>query len=252
VLGILLAIGAVKVLRSTILRGEVEPFVMELPPYRMPTGRGLLIHVWERAWMYIKKAGTVILAILLVMWVLNTFPQLSQQQVQQFEQRSAQVRQDLDAGRLTAEQADGQLAQVEHEQGQAALAHSITGRLGKAMAPAIRPLGFDWKIGTALLGAFAAKEVFVGQMGVIYAVGDEADEQSDSLRERIAAEYTPLQGLSIMIFCLICSPCMATVAITARESGHWKWAAFAWTYLTALAYVVTLIVYQGALALGLG
>jgi len=252
VLGILLAIGAVKVLRSTILRGEVEPFVMELPPYRMPTGRGLLIHVWERAWMYIKKAGTVILAILLVMWVLNTFPRLSRQQVQQFEQRSAQVRQDLDAGRLTAEQADGQLAQVEHEQGQAALAHSITGRLGKAMAPAIRPLGFDWKIGTALLGAFAAKEVFVGQMGVIYAVGDEADEQSDSLRERIAAEYTPLQGLSIMIFCLICSPCMATVAITARESGHWKWAAFVWIYLTALAYVVTLIVYQGALALGLG
>ena len=252
VLGILLAIGAVKVLRSTILRGEVEPFVMELPPYRMPTGRGLLIHVWERAWMYIKKAGTVILGILLVMWVLNTFPRLPQEQVRHFEQQAAQVRHDVDAARLTAEQADQRLAQIEHDQGRAALAHSVTGRLGKLMAPAIRPLGFDWKIGTALLGAFAAKEVFVGQMGVIYAVGAEADEQSDSLRERLAADYTPLQGLSIMIFCLICSPCMATVAITAREGGHWKWGLFVWTYLTALAYVVTLIVYQGGLLLGLG
>ncbi|MHC4240694.1 MAG: nucleoside recognition domain-containing protein [Planctomycetota bacterium] len=119
----------------------------------------------------------------------------------------------------------------------------MIGRIGRTIEPAIEPLGFDWKIGTALIGATAAKEVFVSQLAIVYAVGSE-DEGSQTLREKLQANYTTLTGFCVMLFCLIYAPCVATVVMTRRETGSWAWAAFQFFTLTALAYALTLIVYQ--------
>jgi len=218
IIGIVLAIVAVKALRLTVFRGETVPFVMELPPYRVPTLKGLTIHMWDRAWMYLKKAGTVILMLSIVLWAMISYPKLPEERVQGLDEPQRQS---------------------------AALQYSIAGKIGKAVEPIIRPLGFDWKIGTALIGAGLAKEVFVSQLSIVYAVGaDESDENLEVLRQRLREDYSPLQGFCIMLFCLITAPCVATVAITRRESGAWSWAAFQYFGLTALAYVVTLAVYQ--------
>ncbi len=137
------------------------------------------------------------------------------------------------------------------EQQVAELSHTIAGRIGHAMEPVIKPLGFDWRIGTAMIGAFAAKEVFVAQLGIVYSIG-EADEESEPLREKMKANYSPLVGFCIMLFMLISAPCMATIAVTRRESNSWKWALFQLGGLTLLAYVVTFIVFQVGSALGIG
>jgi ferrous iron transport protein B len=127
----------------------------------------------------------------------------------------------------------------------------VAGRIGHAMEPVIRPMGFDWRIGTAMIGAFAAKEVFVAQLGIVYAVG-EADEESEPLREKLKQNYTPLVGFCIMLFMLISAPCMATIAVTKRESNSWGWALFQLGGLTLLAYTLTVAVYQIGQWLGLG
>lgn len=212
--GILLAILLARILRSTLLKGDTTPFVMELPPYRMPTFKTFLLHTWEKAWLYIKKAGTVILGISVLLWVLTNYPQT---------------------------EPDPSLPPA--EQKAAMLANTVAGRIGHAMEPAIKPLGFDWRLGTAMIGAFAAKEVFVAQLGIVFAVGD-ADENSLPLREKLAAAYSPLKGICIMLFMLIATPCMATVAVTGRESKSWFWAMLQLGGLTVLAYVLTLIVFQ--------
>jgi len=129
--------------------------------------------------------------------------------------------------------------------------YSLTGQIGRSLEPLLQPMGFDWHIGTALLGAFAAKEVFVAQLGIVYAVG-EADEASETLREKLKKNYTPLVGFSIMLFCLISAPCMATIAVTRRESNSWRWAMFQLGGLTLLAYTLTVIVYQAGSLLGIG
>jgi ferrous iron transport protein B len=216
IIGIILAVIAAKLLRITLFRGETIPFVMELPPYRMPTLKAVLIHMWQRAWMYLRKAGTIILAISIILWALMSYPKPPDQSLQG----------------LTAEQ-----------QHKARLEYSVVGRIGRAIEPALKPLGFDWKIGTALIGATAAKEVFVSQLAIVYAVGSD-DEGSQTLREKLQADYTPLTGFCIMLFCLIYAPCVATVAMTRQEAGSWLWAAFQFFSLTALAYALTLIVYQ--------
>jgi len=212
--GILLAILLAKILRKTLLKGDSVPFVMELPPYRMPTLKGLFLHTWEKAWLYIKKAGTVILGISIVLWVLTNYPKTD---------------------------VDPSLPQSEQQA--ITLSNTVAGKIGHAIEPAIKPLGFDWKIGTAMIGAFAAKEVFVAQLGIVYAVG-EADENSLPLREKLAQAYSPLVGVCIMLFMLIATPCMATIAATRRESKSWGWALFQLGGLTAIAYVITLVVYQ--------
>jgi ferrous iron transport protein B len=221
VTGIVLAILCAKLLRATLFRGESVPFVMELPPYRLPTAKGIWIHMWDRGGAYVKKAGTVILAISIVLWALTTFPQLG----------------DVDET-LTEEQRQAEV-----------LAHTVAGRIGHAMEPLIRPMGFDWRIGTAMIGAFAAKEVFVAQMGIVYSVG-EADEESEPLREQLRKNYSPLVGLCIMLFMLISAPCMATIAVTKRESNSWGWAMFQLGGLTLLAYGLTVAVYQVGTLLG--
>ncbi|MFQ6036556.1 MAG: ferrous iron transport protein B [Sedimentisphaerales bacterium] len=224
-IGIVLAIICIKILRLTVLKGETTSFVMELPPYRMPTLKSLCIHMWQRGWMYLRKAGTIILAVSMVLWAAMSYPKLSQESLVGLSREQAQ---------------------------QAKLEHSIVGRLGRTIEPILKPLGFDWKIGTALIGATAAKEVFVSQLAIVYAVGSRGAGALDSigksaeggLRQKLQANYSPLTGFCIMLFCLIYAPCIATVAMTKQETRTWLWALFQFFSLTALAYVVTLIVYQ--------
>jgi ferrous iron transport protein B len=223
IIGIVLAILCAKLLRSTLFKGDLVPFVMELPPYRMPTLKGMMIHMWERAGLYLKKAGTIILAVSIILWALTSFPKL----------------------RTTDPHASPEARQA------AELSHTVAGRVGHAMEPFIKPLGFDWRIGTAMIGAFAAKEVFVAQMGIVYSVGT-ADEKSESLRAKLRANYSPLVGFCIMLYMLVSAPCMATIAVTKRESNSWKWALFQLGGLTVMAYVLTLLVFQGGTLLGIG
>lgn len=195
-IGVGMAVLLARLLRSTLLKGPSSHFVMELPPYRLPTFRGLVTHMITRTWLYIKKAGTIILAISIVMWFLNTHPGNT-------------------------------------------LEESYSGQIGKKMESVMKPVGLDWKVSTALVGAFVAKEVFVSQMGIIYSMDDEG-----SLSQALQKDYTPLQGFCIMLFCLIAMPCSATLAVTRKETGSWKWALLQFFGLTALAYLVTLLVYQ--------
>jgi ferrous iron transport protein B len=246
-IGIALAIVCAKLLRSTLFRGEAVPFIMELPPYRTPTLRGIVLHMWERGGLYVKKAGTLILGVSVIMWALATFPQ------------KTAFAADYEGLIAAAEAAPGaadearaeQVADLENARSAEVLAHTLAGRIGHGLEPVLAPLGFDWRIGIGLIGAFAAKEVFVAQLGVVFAVG-EADEESVALRDRLRDNYSPLQAFCIMLFCLISAPCMATIAVTRRESNSWGWALFQLGGLTVLAYVVTLIVYQTGTALGLG
>jgi ferrous iron transport protein B len=247
VIGIVLAVISAKLLRNTILKGESVPFVMELPPYRMPTIKGVLIHMWERGWLYLKKAGTIILGISILLWAMTSFPWLSEDEAARFEES----RQAIQARNIGEEEKVEQLASIDNEEGGAALRNSIAGRIGHLMEPVLKPMGFDWRIGTALIGAFAAKEVFVAQMGIVYSVG-EADEESETLREKLRSNYTPLVGFCIMLFCLISAPCMVTIAVTKRESNSWRWALFQLVGLTILAYVLTVLVFQAGNMLGIG
>lgn len=247
-IGIALAVLSAKLLRSTILKGRSVPFVMELPPYRMPTGKGVLIHMWERGWLYLKKAGTIILGVSILLWAMTTFPGLPDGEKARFENE----RQTLQANfPENDEELAGRLAVIDNAEAEAALQYSMAGRIGHAMEPLLKPMGFDWKIGTALIGAFAAKEVFVAQMGIVYSVG-EADEESETLRDKLKSTYTPLVGFCIMLFCLISAPCMATIAVTKRESGSWWWALCQLGGLTLLAYLLTVLVFQAGSLFGIG
>ena len=222
-IGIVLAAVMAKILRLSVFKGETMPFVMELPPYRMPTAKAIAIHMWQRAWFFLRKAGTLILAASIIIWAATNFPRPAEESLEH----------------LTAQQA----RKVRFES-------SIIGRVGRAIEPAIRPLGFDRKIGTALIGATAAKEVFVSQLAVVYAV-EQGKDSVGTLREKLQADYKPLNGFCIMLFCLIYAPCVATLVITRQETGSWGWPAFQFFALTALAYVLTLIVYQlGTLVAG--
>ncbi len=238
-IGIALAMLCAKLLKSTVLRGEAPPFVMELPPYRLPTFRGIGLHMWNRGGAYLQRAGTVILGVSILLWAMQQWPGLPDGARSAFEQRRVAA----PAGLAAADKA-AQLADVDHAEAEAALEASLAGRLGHGLEYVLRPCGFDWKISTAMIGAFAAKEVFVSQMGIIYSLGGDTDEESVPLRTKLRAAYTPLQGFCIMLFCLISAPCMATIAVTRRESNSWGWAAFQLAGLTVLAWVLTALVYQ--------
>jgi ferrous iron transport protein B len=215
IIGIGLAVLSAKLLRTTVFKGETSPFLMELPPYKVPTFKAALFQMWERSRLFLRKAGTMILGVSIVLWALSSFPRMDADQL------------DPDPWVAAQQQMD----------------HSIAGRLGQGLEPVIGLMGFDWKVGTALIGAFAAKEVFVAQMGIVYSLGD-VDEESRTLRDKLKAAYSPLVAFCIMLFALISSPCMATVAITRRESNSWRWALFQFWGLTALAFALTTAVYQ--------
>jgi ferrous iron transport protein B len=232
-LGILLAAGLAKLLRVTVLSGEDAPFVMELPPYRLPTGKAVALKMWDRSWLYIRKAGTVILGISILLWVLSSFP----------DKREFIVDQEVFSGAQFTEEEIGYRRAAE------SLEASVVGKIGRGIEPLIAPMGFDWRIGTALIGAFAAKEVFVAQMGIVYSLG-EAESSSETLRSTLQETYTPLTAICLMIFLLIATPCMATVAITRQEAGGWKWPLLQFGGLTLIAYALCVVVYQVGTVLG--
>lgn len=238
VVGIILALVTARLLRATVFRGETTPLLMELPPYRLPTPVSLLVQMWTRAWLYLQKAGTVILGASVILWFLTFFPKPP-------ADHPVPVQPGVPAPTTFEQLDDGALKQS------VAMQYSVAGHVGRWLEPVLSPLGFDWRIGTALLGAIAAKEVFVAQIGIVFAV-EEADESSEDLRSQLRALYSPLVGLCIMIFALISTPCIATFAITRQESGSLKWAlAQAWG-LTLLAWIVTFCIHQIGLLAGWG
>lgn len=241
--GILLAALLAKLLRVTILKGDEAPFVMELPPYRLPTPKAVLMKSAERAWLYLRKAGTVILGISILLWVLSAYPALDDYAIDDAI---------LGGEVLVADEAPALLpvgvrvlseGEVEAIRQEESLRHSVAGRLGNLIEPLIAPMGFDARIGVALIGAFAAKEVFVAQMGIVFSLG-EVDEESETLREKLRAAYDPLVAVSLMLFLLIATPCFATIIMTRRESGSWKWAMLQLFGLSGLAWVLSTLVYQ--------
>jgi ferrous iron transport protein B len=228
-IGIILAIVMARVFRTFLLPGEAEPFVMELPIYRMPTLKNIIIHMWERTWLYLQKAGTIILAMSILMWGAFTFPGVDQQG-EPYSDPSVQ------------------------------LENSYAGRMGKAIEPIISPLGFDWKAGVALISGLGAKEVVVSTMGTLYSMEDNdalASEEEESVKgfaekAREQSGFSPLVAYVLMVFTLIYVPCLAVVAVIKRETNGWKWPAFTVGYTLILAWLVSFVVYRAGLWLGIG
>lgn len=245
--GIVMAMLGALLLKSTLFKGEGEIFVMELPPYRMPTIRSTIIHMSERSVMYLKKAGTLILAASVIMFLVNTFPIKTEFSVD-YDKAINKIEQ---SEQMNREAKDAGISELQVERKKELLQYSMAGRIGRGMNVIMAPLGFDWRVNSALVGAFAAKELFVSQLGILYAVGD-ADEESTPLRIHLQKNYTPLQAFSIMLFCLLSVPCMATVAVVFRETLSWALTIGQMVGLSLLAYVVSLIVYQSGLLLDIG
>ncbi|MBE6388714.1 MAG: ferrous iron transport protein B [Lentisphaerae bacterium] len=238
-IGVLVALIGARIMKSTLFKGDGEVYLMELPPYRMPTLKSLLLHMWDRGRMYLHKAGTIILLTSIILYICNTYPE------------KKEFSRDYDTLIEEAAQNDEIISSLENAQHAEAMEYTVSGRVGKALEPLFKPIGFDWKITTATIGALAAKEVFVAQMGILYSEG-ETDEESEGLRAKLVKNYTPLQAFCIMLFCLLSIPCLATLAIIKRELNSWKMAVIEAGGLFALAYIMTFIVYQAGTLLKIG
>jgi ferrous iron transport protein B len=217
-LSVATAIGAAWVLKRTLVRGPTPALVLELPPYRTPSPFGVMKTVGDRCWVFLKDAGSIILAISIVLWALTYFPRGP-------------------------------------EGGAPPIGNSIAGTIGHGLEPVIEPLGYDWRIGVGLLGSFAAREVFVSTMALVHDV-DEEEGLRATLRSAVRPDgrplYTPLVGLSLMVFFLFAAQCMSTVAVIRRETASWRWASFALIYMNVLAWLAAFVVYQGGRWLGFG
>ncbi len=240
-IGVVFALCAAKIMKGTLFKGDGEVYLMELPPYRMPTLKSLMLHMWDRGRMYLQKAGTIILATSVILYICNTFPVKDVSEEKQVALEAAQ----------NMEQTEEEIAAIENEIMAEQMEYTISGRVGKALEPFFAPIGFDWKVTTSAIGALAAKEIFVSQMGILYAQGD-VDEASDTLRAKLKKHYTPLQAFCMMLFSLLSIPCLATLAIIRRELNSWKMAAVEAGGLFLLAYCTTFIVYQLGTLLKIG
>ena len=247
--GWVMALLVARLLRSSIVKGEATPFVMELPPYRMPTLMSLLLHCWERAWMYLKKAGTVLVAISILIWAAMTFPGLPEDKSAPYEAQIAQLEEKIAAlpeGDEARAPIEDELGNVRNELKEEELAFSVAGRLGKAVEPATRPMGFDWRTDIALLAGVAAKEAVVATMGTAYAMGDQDPEDAAPLAERLKGDdaWSKATALSLMLFVLLYSPCFVALVVIRQEAGSWGWVAFSILFNTGLAYAVATAAYQ--------
>lgn len=240
-----------KLLRSTVVKGPSTPFVMELPPYRTPTLSGLCIHTWERSWDYMRKAGTTILAISVLLWAAMTFPGLPQDRVQAFEAREASVQVEIDAAKAQGQEAQPELAEalsrLSAQRSEEALKTSAAGRAGVALESVSRLAGFNWRVNIALVGGLAAKEVIVSTLGTAYSLGEVDTRDAEPLSRLLAADPTfpKAAAIALIIFVILYAPCSVTIVTMARESS-WKWAAFAMIFNTALAFVAAVAVFQTA------
>ena len=216
--GMVLALLSAVLFRKTVLRGDPTPFVMELPPYRVPTLRGVLWHVWGKTLQYLGKMGTIILAMAVLVWFITTFPL------------------------LPADAARGSTPAAEAE---AALAHSIAGRIGKVVEPVMAPLGFNWKLGVATMTGFAAKEVVVATLGILYPGGTTESGGRAGLRDALASspEFSPLLAFVLMLTTLVFPPCAAALATVRNELG-WQWLGFLFAYMIAVGWILGTVVFQ--------
>lgn len=228
-LSIVIALFSAWVFKKTLFKGEPGYFVMELPPYRVPTIKGLLLKMWERGWLYIKKAGTIILLMSVLIWAGLTFPKVDEEKLG-----------DISEEEVAAAQMD----------------QSYIGKLGHFIEPVIKPIGFDGKMGIALIAGLAAKEVVVSTLGTIYSMGEtdvEDDEAVNSLADKIASDpdWSPLKSVAFLMFCLIYVPCIVATAVFYREAGsRLKWLMILFIWTTILGYLLSFIVYQGGKLLG--
>lgn len=250
-IGIIFAVATATLLNKTAFKSVSEEFVMELPPYRVPTGRNVLMHMWDKSAEYLKKMGTVILAASIIIWALEYFPQNTHQE-QLYAQQIANVQADTT---LTAEQIGHQVDSLQKASAAYHNANSYIGKFGHAIAPIVEPCGFDWQIGVALCTGIAAKEVVVSTLGVLYQA-DDNEASRVSLAEKMKEQrwpegsinagkpiYTPLTAYVLMLFVLLSVPCLAALAAIKREAG-WGWVTFTFFYTIIIAWVVAALVFQ--------
>ncbi len=253
-LGIAGALGMAWIFKKTLLRGEPPMLILELPPYKRPMLGAVLRQMWDRSKLFLRRAGTVILGINILLWFLATYPRSSELE-EQFSQRRAQWKQSVSNPPTAAETETG--LQLDHEEAGEKLRQSFAGRLGRAIEPTLKPLGFDWKIGIGIVTSFAAREVFVSTLSVVYNVGGDG-ENTASLAEVMKSErrsdgramYTPLTGITLMVFYVFAMQCVSTVAVVRRETNSWKWPVFQTVYMTSLAWILAFLTYQIGTRLG--
>jgi ferrous iron transport protein B len=257
-LGIILSIITGRLFRSTLLRGADAPFVMELPPYRIPMIKSLMIHMWDRSKIFIKKMGGIILLGSVVVWTLTAFPlnisysknyDLEIEQVNAFFQTKIKASQESDKALLEQKQNIAVSKLITEKKAEKA-EKSFMGRIGKVVAPIFSPIGIDWRGSVALLSGFVAKEIVVSTMGILYAADESKD--SDALKNAlVTSSMTPIAALAMMVFVLLYVPCLATLAAIRRETASLRWMIFSISYSTLLAWGMAFIVYQGGTMIGL-
>lgn len=264
-LGIVAALAMAWLFKRTLLKGDPPLLIMELPPYKRPLLRVVARHMWDRAKIFLRQAGTVILGINILLWFLATYPRDSQTQ-QAFETRRAELRARIQSPSSNApdnaprshRQLEQELAALESAHASAQLQHSFAGRLGRVIEPLIAPLGFDWKMGIGIISSFAAREVFVSTMSIVYNVGAaDGAPGTEGIVQTLKAQrradgtpvYTALTGLTLMVFYVFALQCASTVAVVRRETNSWKWPLFQWFYLGALAWTLAFITYRVGLLL---
>ena len=247
-IGILIAVISARLFKKFLFPKEDTPFVMELPPYRMPALRAVSIHMWDKSRQYLRKMGGVILVASIIIWFLGYFPRDKEREMQ-FDDQISKVEAQFGNNEINEGQKTELIEEVEDQRNIAHQEESYIGRIGKTIEPVMRPLGFDWKISVSLLSGMAAKEVVVSTLGVLY-TGDS--ENQESLETRLVSDtqadgtptFTPLVIVSLLLFVLIYFPCVATIAAIKEESGSWKWGVFSIIYTTLLAWVISFLVYQ--------
>lgn len=247
-LGIVVALLMAWLFKKTLLKGETPILIMELPPYKRPLARVVLRHMWDRSRIFLRRAGTVILGISILLWFLATYP------------KHSATHEKYESLRKTA--TPDQIAALDNEEQGERLRYSFAGRMGRLIEPAIRPLGFDWKIGIGIISSFAAREVFVSTMSTVYNLGKaESSESITPVLAKVMREqkrpdgspvFTTLTAVTLMVFYVFALQCVSTVAIVRRETNSWKWPAFQWLYMGVLAWVLAFLTYHGGHWLGLG
>jgi ferrous iron transport protein B len=250
--GAIVAIAVAWLLKKSLLRGATPPFVLELPSYKMPSLRTVAYRMTERGWAFLARAGTVIFAVTIVIWALSYYPRNDDRVAAEIATMRAAFENDPTALAEfdTPENLDRLSASLHQRQ-------SFLGRAGQWIEPAVRPLGWDWRIGAAAIASFPAREVVMGVLGVIYNLGSDVDVGSADDQHRLQSQlraarwddtgqpvYNLPVALSIMVFFALCAQCAATLAVIRRETNSWRWPVFTFAYMTALAYVGALLTYQ--------
>lgn len=236
IFGVIIALLSAKLFKVVIFKGKSEPFVMELPPYRLPSFKSLLYQMWHKAAMYLRKAATIILLASVIIWLGSNFPK-DKKVSQEYQSKKEVVNLN---NNLTEDQKKDKIKLLKAEEAGIQIKRSIIGRIGTAIEPVIKPLGFDWKIGISLLSGFAAKEIVVSTMGTLHSLGEVDDEEPTSLQEKIGNDpsYSIATAIAFLIFVLLYVPCIAATIVFHREAGAWKWTLFYIFYSVAIAWIM--------------